>query len=163
MMMKRVFFTSTCALILFIFGCQPAQTGPPSESTQFANSISGLVLDEANNPIANAVVRVKATDRSTKTDASGRFTLSNFQSEELALLTAWAEGYYIGGEDKAGAAKVEIILKNMRSTTTRLPMDERVARGLLGIETAMLKSSNLPRFQNGKRMHMLFPRRTSAS
>ena len=115
--MNRSLFVIICAPILLMLGCQPAQPIPvarSAEPTPPGDSISGIVLDEANLPIAGAVVRVKATEKYVISDENGRFTLSDMQFEETALLTAWAKGYYIGGgKDKitADSAGVEIILK----------------------------------------------------
>lgn len=119
--MKRIFFVSACVLIFLVLGCQPAQPAPTftansTESTQPENTISGVVLDEANIPIAGAIVRVKATERFTTTDKNGKFILTGLQPEESVILTAWAEGYYIGGgKDKfvTGSAGVEIILNKI--------------------------------------------------
>lgn len=114
--MKRTFFVSACMLIFLVLGCQPAPTFTANsiQPTQSRNSISGTVLDEANVPIAGAVVRVKATEKFTITDKSGNFVFANLQPEESVLLTAWAKGYYIGGgKDKytAGTTEVKLILK----------------------------------------------------
>jgi hypothetical protein len=102
---KRTSVLVSFALLLCILGCQPVQDG---------ESISGIVLDEANMPIADAVVRVKSTERYTTTDENGKFILTGLQSGDAVLLTAWAEGYFIGGgqdEFITGATDVEIVLK----------------------------------------------------
>lgn len=109
--MKRTFFVFICALLIFVLGCQPAQ---PVQPIQPENSISGMVQDESNNLIAGAVVRVKATERFTTTDENGKFVFADLYPEEAVVLTAWAEGYYIGGgkdEYTAGTGDVKIILK----------------------------------------------------
>ncbi len=101
--MKRALFL--LVLLLLTSGCQPT---PPQ------SSISGLVLDKDNLPIAGAVVRVKATEKFTTTDGEGRFTLSDLPNQEPVFLTAWAEGYYIGGgqaEYIAGTTDIKIVLK----------------------------------------------------
>lgn len=85
-----------------------------SEPTQSRNAISGVVLDEENAPIAGAVVRIKATEKFTTTDEGGNFELTELQTEELVILTAWAEGYYIGGGKDtytAGTSQVKLVLK----------------------------------------------------
>jgi hypothetical protein len=58
---------------------------------------SGLVLDGASHPVAGAIVRVKGHDTWTITDANGRFTLSSLEGARRVHLTAWREGFYIGG------------------------------------------------------------------
>ncbi len=117
--MKRVWTTLICTFFLLVSSCQPVNFTPVStsdsvEPTQLINSISGTVLDESNAPIAGAVVRVKATDRYTTTDRNGRFIISSLQPKELVLLTAWAEGYYIGGgkdEYAIGTTEIKLVLK----------------------------------------------------
>ena len=114
--MKRV---PIFVLLLLTLGCQPAESTPAltidsAEPTQSVNSISGVVLDEANTPIAGAVVRVKATEKYTTTDENGKFELADLHPEESVILTAWAEGYYIsGGKDEyvSGTTKIKLILK----------------------------------------------------
>src|SRR3989304_8152620 len=39
--------------------------------------ISGVVLDNSNNPIPNVTMRVEGTTREAKTDATGQFVVSN--------------------------------------------------------------------------------------
>jgi hypothetical protein len=78
----------------------------------FPASVTGLVRD-TNGPVACATVRVKATEITTNTETDGRFVLAGLEPNEPVVLTAWAEGYYIGGGDKQhmpGATNVEIIL-----------------------------------------------------
>jgi hypothetical protein len=75
-------------------------------------TISGFVRD-ANGPIAGATVRVKATENSAITDAEGHFVLSGLPENKPVALTAWAEGYYIGGDQAKylpGVSDIEIVL-----------------------------------------------------
>jgi hypothetical protein len=74
--------------------------------------VSGFVHD-ANEPVAGATVRVKATENKTITDANGYFVLSGLSDNEPVVLTAWAEGYYIGGGQAKylpGDSDIEIVL-----------------------------------------------------
>jgi hypothetical protein len=83
-----------------------------SGSSISSTTISGLVCDP-NGPIANATVRVQATNNSTITDVNGHFVILNLKPEEPVILTAWAEGYYIGGGKTQffpGTSDVEIVL-----------------------------------------------------
>ena len=59
--------------------------------------VEGTILGD-QGPLAGATVRIKGTPWSTTTDAQGRFSLSGFPSRFKLRLTAWKEGYYIGGE-----------------------------------------------------------------
>jgi len=79
---------------------------PPS------TSVSGFVRD-ANGPVAGATVRLKATDKKAITDAEGHFVLSGLPEDEPVILTAWVQGYYIGGGKAgfhAGDSDIEIVL-----------------------------------------------------
>jgi len=60
-------------------------------------AVSGVVTDEAGHPLEGAVVRLRATDRFSRTGANGRFTLSGFDPTYRVRLTGWAAGYYIAG------------------------------------------------------------------
>jgi hypothetical protein len=83
-----------------------------SDSPLPPNAISGIVSDP-NGPVAGATVRVQATDIKTTTDENGRFVILGLKPDEPIILTAWAEGYYIGGgktQHLTGTSDVEIIL-----------------------------------------------------
>ncbi|MHC4144086.1 MAG: carboxypeptidase regulatory-like domain-containing protein [Planctomycetota bacterium] len=77
-----------------------------------STDVSGLVRD-ANGPVAGATVRVKATDNKVFTDEEGHFVLTGLSANEPVVLTAWAEGYYIGGGQAKyvpGDSDIEIVL-----------------------------------------------------
>ncbi len=117
--MKSGFFLLVCLLVLTASGCQPVQpvaspTGISMTPTQPSRVISGVVMDDAKAPIANAVVRIKATNNCVTTDENGRFAFQELDPGGTAILTAWAEGYYIGGGKDAypaGTTDVQLILK----------------------------------------------------
>jgi hypothetical protein len=75
-------------------------------------AIAGWVLDQDGNPIVDARVRVKSTPKFVMTGADGRFLLSNLDKDQSVKLTAWAEGYFIGGGESfyPGTTDVEIVL-----------------------------------------------------
>ncbi len=109
--MKRTWIVLACAFLMAA-GCQSIEPAAvPTESVPY--SISGVVLNEANAPIAGAVVRVKATEKFTLTDENGEFILEDLHLEESVFLTAWMEGYYIGGKKKyaVGSTDIEIVLQ----------------------------------------------------
>jgi hypothetical protein len=54
--------------------------GPVANTT-----VSGVVLDDANQPIANVTASIKGTSLSALTNASGRFTISNVPVGDLVL------------------------------------------------------------------------------
>jgi hypothetical protein len=75
-------------------------------------AVSGYVRD-ANGPVVGAVVRVKATENKVITNAEGHFVLPGLSANEPVVLTAWAEGYYIGGGQAnyvPGDSNIEITL-----------------------------------------------------
>ncbi len=115
--MKNAWLLLCCALILLVLGCQSAQ---PAQATQLPgsmnpqDSISGMVVDEEEKPIAGAAIRLKAADNFVLTDEEGQFVLSGLPNKKPCLLTAWAKGYYNGGgqsEYTVGTADAKIVLK----------------------------------------------------
>lgn len=82
---------------------------PDRSRAQTAETITGEVRDAAG-PIANAVVRVRATDLAVTTDAAGRFTLAGLTPDEPVDLTAWAPGYYIVGGQTYLPGAVDVVL-----------------------------------------------------
>lgn len=64
--------------------------------TMKVDEVRGKVLDQGQ-PVAGATVRIKATTFQTTTDAKGSFVLKDFPAARRVHVTAWAEGYYIGG------------------------------------------------------------------
>ncbi len=106
------------AALVCLSACLSA--GLPSSSADPAVaplSLSGTVKG-ANGPLAGAMVQVRGTGNRTKATDTGGFTLSGVTGTAPIVVTAWAEGHYVGwaelhpgGPDwKAGSA-VEIALK----------------------------------------------------
>ena len=60
---------------------------------------SGRVVDASGNPVHNAVVRIQGTDRQTKADSSGFFSLLGIGETHGAYITAWSPGFYNGGSE----------------------------------------------------------------
>ncbi len=100
--MKRGLFTFAIALLAVLVSC-----------TSRPDSIGGVVLDEDGNPLAGAVVRIKATELETVSDQDGHFELTGPVYGESLFITAWVPGYFIHGVDsvQAGAKDVEIVLE----------------------------------------------------
>jgi len=108
-------YACACVILVSGTGCQPGQTeltaAPSAEAMLPVDAISGVVLDEANQPVSGAVVRVKTTDLKTASAVDGSFELSGLVPGETEYITAWKSGYYIGGvETAAGTANVTILL-----------------------------------------------------
>jgi hypothetical protein len=83
---------AVCLALIFFTETRSDPPLPP-------NAISGMVSD-SNGPVAGATVRVRATDIKTTTDENGRFVILGLKPDEPIVLTAWAQGYYIGGGKK---------------------------------------------------------------
>lgn len=82
--------------------------------TGSTRSINGVVRADTE-PVAGAVVRIQATERSVLTDVEGRFEIA---TDTDVSLSAWAPGYFIGGGDEhSPGAVVEIDL-------TPIPSDD---------------------------------------
>jgi len=60
-------------------------------------TVSGIVRAADGRPIGGATVRIKATSVVTHTNAGGRFTLTGFAPAFRVHVTAWQDGYYVGG------------------------------------------------------------------
>lgn len=60
-------------------------------------SVSGTVTSQGK-AVAGATVRVKATTFETVTDANGKFSLTGFPPNFSVHVTAWQDGYYVGGK-----------------------------------------------------------------
>jgi hypothetical protein len=74
--------------------------------------IEGRILDDGE-PLAGARVRFKGTAICTRTDARGRFRLPHSQSAER--VTAWRQGYFIGGSRLSSSPLIHL---------TRLPAED---------------------------------------
>ena len=97
---RRVLFITglLATLALLLAGCA-------------GRAVQGVVVD-AQGPVSGAVVRLRATENATVSDESGRFTLNVDGFPLHRTLTAWKEGYYIGGADLTGfPAQVMIHLR----------------------------------------------------
>ena len=100
------------AIVLVCLAMAFSITTVESASQPPMTAVSGFVRD-ANGPVAGAVVRVKATESKTITDEKGHFVLSDLSTNKPVVLTAWAEGYYIGGGQTKhipGNTDIEIVL-----------------------------------------------------
>jgi hypothetical protein len=101
----------------FLFSCAPVTSPPTSIPTQDDTSIRGVVLDEENHPLANATVRIKATQYAVTTTADGSFELTGLQAGQPVIVTAFVQGYYIGGGEEIlpGTTDAQVVLKKHTS------------------------------------------------
>ncbi len=80
-------------------------------NTETTGDIRGIVSD-GTRPLAGAIVRVKTTRTHATTDAQGTFVLREVKARGAARVTAWLDGYYIGGADaQPGESNARITLK----------------------------------------------------
>ncbi|MBN1147152.1 MAG: carboxypeptidase regulatory-like domain-containing protein [Anaerolineales bacterium] len=117
---KRAFPGPFCLLIVLLLAawlvaCSPWPSTPTPTPlptpTLPPNPIFGVVQDEAGVPVRGAVVRARtAEDKIIAGD--GAFILGGFTQTTAISVTAWAEGYYVGGVSAVpGGDPVTIMLK----------------------------------------------------
>ena len=84
--------------------------GAIGESTA---SISGVVLDEAGEPVTGATVRIQATEISAMSSSDGTFTLIGLESGVEVTITGWKEYYYCVKEEHVvpPAEGIELVLR----------------------------------------------------
>ena len=93
--------------------------------------VAGIVRD-AEGPVAGATVRVKLTENKTITAADGSFTLSHLAAGVPVSITAWAEGYYIGGTSATPGLEPVIITLKPYYTTDNLDYEWFSFQGVEG-------------------------------
>ena len=78
--------------------------------------ISGLVKNE-EGAIADAIVQIQATEITTTTDVAGAFEFTGLEKTAPIVVSAWAEGHYVGwktldptASDWTGADNIIIVL-----------------------------------------------------
>ena len=79
---------------LLAWGCQEEDDTPPGP--QEGSRIEGRVI-YSGHPVPGATVRIRTTGISTVTLPDGVFCLDIPSYMDTVTITAWAEGYYIGG------------------------------------------------------------------
>jgi hypothetical protein len=108
-------------------------------------NLEGKILDE-NGPLAGAWVRIKGTAIHTQTDARGRFRLPHSASDRR--VTAWKEGYFIGGSRLSSSPVVHL---------TRLPAEDNAEYEWID------PAANAAEIQNCANCHAEINREWSAS
>jgi hypothetical protein len=87
-------FSATFALSALLICC--GQTGGLESSSQIEGKVTS-----ATGPVSGAIVRIQTTERFVLSDSEGHFTINGLDASEGVSLSAWAEGFYIGGGEKA--------------------------------------------------------------
>jgi hypothetical protein len=114
-----VFSLAHLALTSLVFAQTVPDTVKPARAERQApasTTLSGFILAAAG-PVADATVRVQATDHQAISAADGSFVLTGLRAGQLVTVTASASGHYIGWvAAKPGAAPVSITLKRHYET-----------------------------------------------
>jgi hypothetical protein len=94
----------------------PPATLTPSPTPSGA-AVSGIVVDSAGTPLADATVRVQGTDNETLTDAQGRYILRNLEEGLPVTISAWKETYYCANatEVTPPATDITLILRTIQT------------------------------------------------
>jgi hypothetical protein len=90
-MKKAIFFLLLGLLLVLAVALDFSRLG----KYRLPASIAGLVVD-ANGPVANALLQVQGTPNKTTTAQDGTFKLDGLAGATPLMLTAWAEGYFVG-------------------------------------------------------------------
>lgn len=73
--------------------------------------LAGTVRDPGGQPVPSASVRLKAMPHAIRSDEAGRFRLAKLDPSFRTRVTAWKDGYYVGGADAwPWRREIEIIL-----------------------------------------------------
>jgi hypothetical protein len=130
-------FTTSCKRTEIPITPDPTPTnpvvGPVNDATQVMASVSGIVLDESNVPIANAVVTSGAA--TTTTNSNGMFIFQSISlSKENGSITAVKAGYFKG-------------VRSFKTTegknhSVRLQLMQRVLSGTVNSATGGTINSN---------------------
>ncbi len=86
--LKRLGWQSSLLLgaLSILLGCSDAALDTPQ-----IVDLQGTVRD-SNGPVADAVVRIQATDLRTHTDQQGRFAFPELDADTPVSISAWAPG-----------------------------------------------------------------------
>lgn len=93
------------AIVLVTTGQDQSEEVPPAVDTDVPTNIvnqkplpstlSGLVKNE-DGAVVDAIVQIQATDITTRTDVAGAFEFTDLEQNAPAVVSAWAEGHYVG-------------------------------------------------------------------
>ena len=147
---RRVGMLVVCALVsasLALLGLGLAQV-----SAQTGVTLSGRV-GGPSGPVADAVVRVAATENKTTTADDGTFTLRDVQAAAPITVTAWSPGYYVGwaalqpdGPELKMGQPVSITLK-LHYTSDNLDYEWFSFEGVKGSKSCALCHTQNPEWE----------------
>ncbi|MBI1775290.1 MAG: hypothetical protein HYR63_08085 [Proteobacteria bacterium] len=103
----------TCIVLSALLAGAPGQADP-------MRVIEGIVVDAAGRPVADALLRLRASDTAARSDAEGRFTLVGPAIGAGIEITAAKPGYVIAGQALGNEAiRYRLVLRPIA------PADER--------------------------------------
>ncbi len=119
---------------------------PPPKPKSDVYSIMGVVRHQGG-PVAGAIVRIQLTENKTATKEDGTFILTNLASEDTVVVTAWADGYYVGWKRTPPDADSVVISLSPYYTTDNPDYDWFSHEGASGSESC---SHCMPSFNEWK-------------
>ena len=90
--MNKVYLLWVGVILVLAVVIGYARLGP---DRQLPEPVVGQVVG-VDGPVGNAQLQVQGTPKKTSTAADGTFTLSGLGGTVPVIITAWAEGYYVG-------------------------------------------------------------------
>ncbi|MGD9316987.1 MAG: hypothetical protein PVG56_09150, partial [Anaerolineae bacterium] len=112
----------------------PMSAASVPEVVPSPGDLSGVVVDAAG-PVKGATVRVQLTEIETTSAAGGSFTLADLSLTEPVSITAWAEGYYVGGATAWPSLEPVTITLKAHYTTDNLDYEWFTFQGVEGSES----------------------------
>jgi hypothetical protein len=74
-------------------------------------SVSGIVRDNSGHVVNDAIIRIKTTEITTRSDEDGHFLLAGFVPSNRIPVTAWKDGYYVAGKNvRPWDTSIELVL-----------------------------------------------------
>jgi hypothetical protein len=82
------------------------------------NRVSGVVVDEQNQPVEFATVRIQTTKNQSLSDDKGCFTLATGDHTAPFTVSAWKEGYYCAKQEEVepGQDNLHLVLRRYQSS-----------------------------------------------
>lgn len=100
-------FIQTCGSVLFLCICLLLVTNAYSQNTSQLQTVNGFVVDEKNEPVIGATIRVKDTNLGVSSDLDGKFTIKAPKNGILEIT-------YIGYNN------TEYVVRNAKSVEIKL-------------------------------------------
>jgi hypothetical protein len=92
----------------------------PANTIPLPPTVSGTVENEEGEVVAGAVVQIQTRPKQIETDENGTFSFDGIEGTTPIVITAWAEGHYIGwvtvnpsAPDWAGGDNLHITLREL--------------------------------------------------